>query len=165
MSYECTQNTLGARAPPRKKVRVRNKSKNSQSSNLDTSYFDSDSETEAKEPRGSTAAVEDDDNENSDHLETLSAAIQEEVSFVIFNFLLWFLYNNCNFYTDCIFCKFLQHEKNDLENYRLKVATGQYEENEKMQSQRKRFKKSSYFSDEEDLSDWRVESSNNTQLL
>lgn len=44
---------------------------------------------------------------------------------------------------------FLQQEKLDLEKYRYQVATGAYEDDEDG-VQRRRIKKSSYFSDEEE---------------
>lgn len=47
-----------------------------------------------------------------------------------------------------------QQEKKELEEYRHKVATGEYD-NSQTKITRKKIKKSSYFSDEEE-SDWKV---------
>ncbi|XP_011314049.1 zinc finger CCHC-type and RNA-binding motif-containing protein 1 [Fopius arisanus] len=46
-----------------------------------------------------------------------------------------------------------EQEQLELEKYRYKVATGQYDENNHDSKPRKRFKKNEYFSDEEELSD------------
>lgn len=122
LSYQCSQNTLGPRAPPPKKVRVRKKNKNS-SEPSSTNYYDSDSDDGVRNPREATSA-EIDDNEVAD-AETLSAAIRHE------------------------------QEQYELEKYRYKVATGQYDESERQgdEKPKKRFKKNEYFSDEEELSD------------
>ncbi|XP_019878395.2 zinc finger CCHC-type and RNA-binding motif-containing protein 1-like [Aethina tumida] len=44
----------------------------------------------------------------------------------------------------------LEQEKQELENYRYRVATGKYEDDEKTNISSKKIKKSSYFSDEEE---------------
>uniref|UniRef100_A0A6V7I4A4 CCHC-type domain-containing protein n=1 Tax=Bracon brevicornis TaxID=1563983 RepID=A0A6V7I4A4_9HYME len=123
LSYKCTQNTLGARNPPPKKVRVRKKNKSS-TEQSGTSYYDSDSDDGVRNPRGASESQDIDENEDLE-AETLSAAIRYE------------------------------QEQRELESYRYKVATGQYDDSEKQKDSqpRKRFKKNEYFSDEEELSD------------
>ncbi|KAK0181392.1 hypothetical protein PV327_003683 [Microctonus hyperodae] len=124
LSYQCTHNTLGPRDPPPKKNRVRKKNKNN-TDDAATSYYDSDSDDGVKNPRKS---VHDFDKHqlDEDDEETLSAAIKYE------------------------------QEQHELEKYRYQVATGQYETPDSQQQKshpQKRFKKSDYFSDEEEISD------------
>lgn len=45
---------------------------------------------------------------------------------------------------------FFQQEKYELENYRYKVATGNYSIDTETKEHKKKIKKSSYFSDEEE---------------
>lgn len=49
----------------------------------------------------------------------------------------------------------LQQEKKELEDYRHKVASGEYDDKSEKNNIRKKIKKSSYFSDEEE-SDWKM---------
>lgn len=69
--------------------------------------------------------------------ETLSAAIALEVIKTVF-------------VVDCLIHKILQQEKQELEKYRFQVATGSYTTADEGATKRKRIKKSSYFSDEEE---------------
>lgn len=46
-----------------------------------------------------------------------------------------------------------QQEKVEEEEYRLKVVTGEYGDNNKKDSKKKVYKKSEYFSDEEEVED------------
>lgn len=75
LSYQCEKNTLGKRTPPPKKIRIRNKNKDK--SEMDTSYFDSDSEDGWRGPGEPSSKY------SSDELDTdtLSSAIKKEVSF------------------------------------------------------------------------------------
>lgn len=78
LSYQCTQNTLGPREPPAKKVRIRNKNK--ETIKGDTSYYDSDSDEGLREPSGvQRKESEINDEAVEPDLETLSAAIRHEV--------------------------------------------------------------------------------------
>ncbi|XP_044014321.1 zinc finger CCHC-type and RNA-binding motif-containing protein 1-like [Aphidius gifuensis] len=128
LSYQCSQNTLGPRTPPPKKIRIRKKSKNQTSANGPTEYYDSDSDDGLKKPR-KIPAIEQDDTEEyeEEDTETLSAAIR------------------------------LEQEQYELEEYRNKVANGQYDDlnSQKINLQnRKRLKVSNYLSDEDvELSD------------
>ncbi|XP_063987320.1 zinc finger CCHC-type and RNA-binding motif-containing protein 1-like [Diachasmimorpha longicaudata] len=122
LSYKCSHNTLGPRTPPPKKTRVRKRSK-AGGEPSGTSYYDSDSDEGARNPRGAPRVDSPKVTDDVD-TETLSAAIRHE------------------------------QELLELEKYRYKVATGQYDENNQQDSKpRKRFKKNEYFSDEEELSD------------
>lgn len=78
MSYQCSQNTLGPREPPPKKIRIRNKNKDQPKG--DTSYYDSDSDEGLREPNRlrNDGTVYEDESAVPD-LETLSAAIRHEV--------------------------------------------------------------------------------------
>lgn len=76
MSYCCSNNTLGPREPPAKKVRIRKK--NVKQEKYNTSYFDSDSD-EAIKPKRNIDDVDDIDNDTEEEPETLSAVIAFEV--------------------------------------------------------------------------------------
>ncbi|XP_046813846.1 zinc finger CCHC-type and RNA-binding motif-containing protein 1-like isoform X1 [Vespa crabro] len=124
LSYACSHNMLGPREPPQKKVRIRKKTKTSVTH--DTSYFDSDSDEGLRRSKKSKNIDNDDTDDNCSEIEmeTLSAAIKQE-----------------------------QHLR-ELEQYKHKVATGQYdEEHTESVVRRKRYKENSYFSDEEDISE------------
>lgn len=73
LSYGCTNNMLGPRKPPPKKVRIRKK--NAKQENCDKSYFDSDSDEGVRKPRNS----DDLDHDSEEEPETLSAVIALEV--------------------------------------------------------------------------------------
>lgn len=76
LSYQCEKNTLGNRTPPPKKVRVRGKNKR-KSGEMDTSYFDSDSDDGCRQPRGDPRGNSEGDVWDAD--DNLSSAIREEV--------------------------------------------------------------------------------------
>lgn len=78
LSYCCTNNTLGPREPPAKKVRIRKK--NVKQENYDTSYFDSDSDEATRKPKRKINDVDNDDDDTGEEPETLSAVIALEVS-------------------------------------------------------------------------------------
>lgn len=125
LSYACSHNTLGPRDPPPKKIRIRKKNKTS--ATHDTSYYDSDSDEGVRKCRQSSHV---DNNDTDDHcsdseMETLSAVIREE------------------------------QKLRELEKYKYKVATGQYDEEDHTgpSVRRKRYKGNSYFSDEEEISE------------
>lgn len=76
LSYCCSNNALGPRKPPPKRIRIRKK--NVKQEKYDTSYLDSDDSDEAtKRPRRNTNDIDDDDTEEEP--ETLSAVIAFEV--------------------------------------------------------------------------------------
>lgn len=80
LSYCCTNNILGPRKPPPKKVRIRKKNINQ--GKCDMSYFDSDSDEATKRPKYNTDDADDADEVNDDtedEPETLSAVIALEV--------------------------------------------------------------------------------------
>ncbi|XP_058802368.1 zinc finger CCHC-type and RNA-binding motif-containing protein 1-like [Phymastichus coffea] len=124
LSYQCQKNTLGERIPPLKKVRKRKSKNKGEAEEADTSYYDSDSEDHVREPQKSADIPSDNDSSDADQ-DTLSSVIQKE------------------------------QKRRELELYRHKVATGQNDSVEQLfiKKSNKRFKKSSYFSDEEELSD------------
>lgn len=130
LSYKCSKNLLGEREPPPKKNRKRKK--RVQMPECDTEradYFkDSDEEVVGAE------SVEEDVND----CETLSAAIAMEVMFLI---------RYIRYYINCYI---FQREKCELEEYRYRVAVGDYTTTEPAQRNKKKIKKSSYFSDEEE---------------
>lgn len=75
LSYCCSNNALGPRKPPPKRIRIRKK--NVKQEKYDTSYLDSDDSDEAtKRPRRNTNDIDDDDTEEEP--ETLSAVIAFE---------------------------------------------------------------------------------------
>ncbi|KAK9892441.1 hypothetical protein WA026_019894 [Henosepilachna vigintioctopunctata] len=106
LSYKCSDNLLGEREPPPKKIRKRKKKADKILTQDEQDYFES--------------GEEDNYDESTNDNETLSAAIA------------------------------LEQEKVELEEYRYKVATGNYEENCIEKSSKKKIKKCSYFSDEEE---------------
>jgi U11/U12 small nuclear ribonucleoprotein SNRNP31 len=90
LSYCCSNNALGPRKPPPKKIRIRKK--NVKQEKYNTSYFDSDSDESTKKRKYNTDEaddISDADNIESDYIEeepeTLSAVIALEVQ-------IWFLY-------------------------------------------------------------------------
>ncbi|KYN04795.1 PREDICTED: zinc finger CCHC-type and RNA-binding motif-containing protein 1-like [Cyphomyrmex costatus] len=76
LSYRCSNNILGPREPPAKKVRIRKK--NVKQEKCDTSYFDSDSDNDEvrKKPKCRSDDIDNDDMEEEP--ETLSAVIALE---------------------------------------------------------------------------------------
>lgn len=125
LSYRCPKNALGEREPPPKKIRKRRKDKEGTSAG-DLSYYDSSSSSEDERRRRkkhSRHSKRRTEEEPNEDLETLSAAIA------------------------------LEAEKKEIEAYRYKVATGQYESEEKETRKRKKIKRSAYFSDDEDISE------------
>ncbi|RZF47110.1 hypothetical protein LSTR_LSTR005188 [Laodelphax striatellus] len=131
LSYACPTNLLGERPPPPKKERKRKKNNGEPDKNNAQFYDDSDDDDwrdcttkQSSKPNDSDEDDIPDDKFEPDD-ETLSAAIQHE------------------------------QELAELEKYRYKVATGNYSEENTDNSllKKKRFKKDSYFSDEEEISD------------
>ncbi|XP_012267613.2 zinc finger CCHC-type and RNA-binding motif-containing protein 1-like [Athalia rosae] len=123
LSYQCTQNTLGPREPPPKKIRIRKKNKDQ--SKGDTSYYDSDSDEGLRKPGGFTGTGIDRDGEVAEpDLETLSAAIQHEQ----------------------------EQEEIEKYRYQVATGEYE-EPKQDCSKPKKRFKKNNYFSDEEELSD------------
>ncbi|XP_015592156.1 zinc finger CCHC-type and RNA-binding motif-containing protein 1 [Cephus cinctus] len=105
--------------------KIRVRNKNKNRAKTDTSYYDSDSDEGVRNPRTSTGTnVDEYVGDNEPDLETLGAAIRYE------------------------------QEQKELEKYRYKVATGQYDEPslQEPSQPKKRFRKNDYFSDEEELS-------------
>ncbi|KMQ97195.1 zinc finger cchc-type and rna-binding motif-containing protein 1-like protein [Lasius niger] len=76
LSYCCSNNILGPRKPPPKRIRVRKK--NVKQEKYDTSYLDSDSDETTRRPRRNTNDVDDVDDETEEEPETLSAVIAFE---------------------------------------------------------------------------------------
>lgn len=82
LSYRCPKNALGEREPPPKKIRKRRKDRDSPSRrDRDLSYYDSSSssEEERRRRRHSKHSKRRAEDEPSEDLETLSAAIAQEV--------------------------------------------------------------------------------------
>ncbi|XP_039285917.1 zinc finger CCHC-type and RNA-binding motif-containing protein 1-like isoform X1 [Nilaparvata lugens] len=134
LSYACPANLLGERPPPPKKERKRKKNSGEQGKSNAQFYDDSDDDdwrdcTPKKSSKVSKTNDTDEEDTPNDSYdpddETLSAAIQHE------------------------------QELAEIEKYRYKVATGNYSEENTDNSvlKKKRFKKDSYFSDEEEISD------------
>ncbi|XP_069683109.1 zinc finger CCHC-type and RNA-binding motif-containing protein 1-like isoform X1 [Periplaneta americana] len=136
LSYKCPKNALGERDPPPKKDKKKKKKDNPKTygNQHENDYESSDDDywsphTESKSKRKRTTeedGEQQDDNEDEEEpdLETLSAVIK------------------------------LEQEKVELDKYRYKVATGEYEDNAVTNMKpKKRIRPSSYFSDEEDISD------------
>ncbi|XP_012527928.1 zinc finger CCHC-type and RNA-binding motif-containing protein 1 [Monomorium pharaonis] len=76
LSYCCTNNALGSREPPAKKVRIRKK--NVKQEKCNTSYFDSDSDEATRVPKRHFDDVDDFNDDTDEELETLSAVIALE---------------------------------------------------------------------------------------
>lgn len=76
LSYCCSNNILGPRKPPPKRVRIRKK--NVKQEKYDASYFDSDSDEATRRPRCNTNDVDDVDDDTEEEPETLSAVIALE---------------------------------------------------------------------------------------
>lgn len=72
MSYCCSNNTLGSREPPAKRIRIRKK--NVKQEKYNTSYFDSDSDEAIRKPKRNDV-----DDDTEEEPETLSAIIALEV--------------------------------------------------------------------------------------
>lgn len=77
LSYCCSNNTLGSREPPAKRVRIRKK--NVKQEKCDTSYFDSDSDEGTRKLKRNIDDVNDVDDDTEEEPETLSAVIALEV--------------------------------------------------------------------------------------
>ncbi|XP_046627137.1 zinc finger CCHC-type and RNA-binding motif-containing protein 1-like isoform X1 [Neodiprion virginianus] len=123
LSYQCSQNTLGPREPPPKKIRIRKKNKDQAKG--DTSYYDSDSDEGLREPGGvgDSETIYDNAVAESD-LETLSAAIHHEQ----------------------------EQEELAKYRFQVATGQYE-EPRQESSKPKKRFKKNNYFSDEEELSD------------
>lgn len=119
LSYCCTNNTLGPREPPAKKIRIRKKNVKEKQQKCNTSYFDSDSDEATRIPKRSFDDVNDVGDETDEEPETLSAVIA------------------------------LEQRRNEMER---RETTDEHDRRE-MTVPKKRFKKNSYFSDEEDFSE------------
>ncbi|KAM0735163.1 Zinc finger CCHC-type and RNA-binding motif-containing protein 1 [Formica fusca] len=76
LSYCCSNNVLGPRKPPPKRVRIRKK--NVKQEKCDTSYLDTDSDEATRRPRRNTNDVDDVDDDTEEEPETLSAVIAFE---------------------------------------------------------------------------------------
>lgn len=77
LSYCCSNNMLGPREPPPKKMRIRKKNVKQEKHKM--SYFDSDSDEGAtKKPKRNIDDVDDDDGDAEEEPETLSAVIALE---------------------------------------------------------------------------------------
>ncbi|KAG8223050.1 hypothetical protein J437_LFUL001998 [Ladona fulva] len=129
LSYACPKNALGDRPPPPKKKKKR-KHEGDDDDDEEEEDDDNDEGEESYSARYSSSFVpeaEEDEKSESEQdepdLETLSAAIK------------------------------LEQEKAEQEAYRMKVATGTYDETPPVSSQKKKIRPSTYFSDEEDISD------------
>jgi len=84
LSYCCTNNILGPRKPPPKKVRIRKR--NVKQEKCDMSYFDSDSDDETtKRPKNYADDADENTDDTEDEPETLNAVIALEVQFQILN--------------------------------------------------------------------------------
>ncbi|XP_011498988.1 PREDICTED: zinc finger CCHC-type and RNA-binding motif-containing protein 1-like [Ceratosolen solmsi marchali] len=103
--------------------KIRIRGKNKNKGEANTNYYDSDSDDSVRKPR--VSGNKDNGSDISEgELDSLSSAIKEE------------------------------QERRELEIYRHQVATGQYESKQpSVEKNNKRFKKSEYFSDEEELID------------
>lgn len=115
LSYQCSQNTLGPRDPPPKKMRVRKKNRDP-SDPPGTSYYDSDSDDEVRNPRQTRVVDNNVADIASEQLESWSTVVEEDI------------------------------EQHEIDLYRYKVATGQYDDPQP--HAKKRFKKN----DDDDLS-------------
>ncbi|XP_046400147.1 zinc finger CCHC-type and RNA-binding motif-containing protein 1-like [Ischnura elegans] len=124
LSYECPKNALGIRQPPPKKKKKKHNGDDSDGEVEDEEDESYTSKTSHLKP---SVGVEQEESSHSEpeepDLETLSAAIK------------------------------LEQEQAELEAYRLKVATGNYDDAPSASSQKKKIRPSAYFSDEEDVSD------------
>ena len=114
-------------------------------------YYDTDSDDGVRNPRQSDSDDLNNDRQEVD-AETLSAAIRSEVKRKFEEL------KNINYNIGCnvTLLELFQQEKSELEQYRYKVSIGEYDEPDHLQNvapRSKRFKKSNYFSDEEELSD------------
>ncbi|XP_071450150.1 zinc finger CCHC-type and RNA-binding motif-containing protein 1-like [Hetaerina americana] len=123
LSYECPKNALGTRPPPPKK-----KKKKQYDDNEDDQFLDDDSDDcMPKKMQCKPTKLENDEPQENEpdepDLETLSAAIK------------------------------LEQEQAELEDYRRKVATGNYDDLTSHSDRKKKIRPSAYFSDEEDFSD------------
>ncbi|TGZ48131.1 zinc finger CCHC-type and RNA-binding motif-containing protein 1-like [Temnothorax curvispinosus] len=76
LSYCCTNNSLGPREPPAKRVRIRKK--NVKQEKYDTSYYDSDSDEATRKPKRNIDDVYNVDDDTEEEPETLSAVIALE---------------------------------------------------------------------------------------
>ncbi|XP_066991451.2 zinc finger CCHC-type and RNA-binding motif-containing protein 1 [Anabrus simplex] len=128
LSYKCPNNALGERDPPPKKKKK--KKSIAKDENQTEDLYASDEENIYSEVNvrvsGQITKEEsdnDDDAEDVDDVETLSAAIR------------------------------MEQERAELEQYRMKVAMGNYEDSAADTRPRKRIRPNSYFSDEEEVSD------------
>lgn len=81
LSYCCSNNSLGPRKPPPKKIRIRKKGIKQEK--CDTSYFDSDSDEGTRKCKPNTDDANDADDMEDEYIEeepeTLSAVIALEV--------------------------------------------------------------------------------------
>lgn len=92
LSYCCTNNTLGSRKPPPKRVRIRKKS--AKQEKCDTSYLDTDSDEGMKRPRCSTSYADDVDDNTEEEPETLSAVIAFEVCRIFYMNVIFLNFKN-----------------------------------------------------------------------
>lgn len=136
LSYKCPKNLLGEREPPPKKEKKKKKDKCAKQGQSEVDFESSDedfwaSPQQSKQKRKlKKEEVEEEEDEEEDEqelepdLETLSAVIK------------------------------LEQEKVELDQYRYKVAMGEYDDKEEEDIKpKKRIRPNSYFSDEEDVSD------------
>ncbi|PNF22803.1 Zinc finger CCHC-type and RNA-binding motif-containing protein 1 [Cryptotermes secundus] len=132
LSYKCPKNALGERDPPPKKDKRRKKENSKAEKNQlqDEDFGSSDddcwlpSNHSRYKKKRAIREEEEPDEEVEPDMETLSAVIK------------------------------LEQEQVELDQYRYKVATGDYEDPDATTTEpKKRIRPSSYFSDEEDVSD------------
>lgn len=130
LSYKCPKNALGERDPPPKKDKRRKKENSKAEKSQDEDFGSSDDDywllsNHSRYKKKKAIREEEEPNEDVEpDMETLSAVIK------------------------------LEQEQVELDQYRYKVATGDYQDPAAKNTEpKKRIRPSSYFSDEEDVSD------------